>query len=233
MMPLIAGVLGGCDVIGIACTDELRPNVVVEVRDAATGDPAARGATGLAEHTGSGVVTELFGGFHDLILHGAWSAERAGRYRIVLRKPGYRADPVTVNVDEGACHVETRRVTVELHRDTAAIPVPPVDFERGQHVGGYPASVGVRVFGDTLVLAGRAAARCTHLELFAFRRDRSWHIQLQPAQWLSTCSTPGPYQQFQARFQLIPGAHQLLITDAGGPPTVLFSGSVVTHSSLP
>ena len=54
--------LSGC--WGFVCTDELRPTLIVEVRERATGMPAARGATGFSEHE-SGVLTEfLASGLH-------------------------------------------------------------------------------------------------------------------------------------------------------------------------
>ena len=64
--------LSGCDLISVACTDALAPSVVVEVRDAVNGMPAARGVTGVSEHE-SGVLTDLYA-IDDLRLRGGWSA---------------------------------------------------------------------------------------------------------------------------------------------------------------
>src|SRR5690606_22659390 len=97
--------LGGCgEVFGIACTGEQRPNLIVEVRESATGEPAAWGATGIALHEG-GRRTELGALFDSLRLQGSWEREQAGEYDITVRKPGYKLAHVRTEVDEDACHV--------------------------------------------------------------------------------------------------------------------------------
>lgn len=65
--------LSGCDLMGVACADQLALSVVVEVRDAADGMPAARGATGVSVHE-SGVLTDLYA-TGDLGLNGNWASE--------------------------------------------------------------------------------------------------------------------------------------------------------------
>jgi hypothetical protein len=218
--------LSGCDVFGVVCTDELRPNLVVEVREAVSGEPAARGATGVAEHPGSGEITDLFALADSLRLHGDWLRERAGRYTVAVQKPGFRTEYASATVDEDRCHVRTRRVPVTLTRNSSAVAVGPLAFHRDARVAGFPASAGIRVFADTLVVSGRAAALCGDLGVVAFRSDGSWHIQFQPLQWVDSCPDVQNLQQFEARFTLVPGSNQLLITNGYGPPVELFSGVV-------
>jgi hypothetical protein len=217
--------VSGCgDLIGV-CTAELRPNLIVEVRDAVTGEPAARGATGTAEHTGSRIYTDLLSA-DDLQLYGNWSEEREGRYSVFIRKPGYRHEDAQVTVDGDRCHVKTARIAIRLSRDSAAVEVPPLSFERGARVSGGPGSVGIRVFGDTLVVSGRAVALCGELGIASFRTGAAWHIQLQPTDWTFSCPNIPRLQQFEARFKLAPGPAPVLVTHAAGSPMTFFEGGV-------
>lgn len=218
-------VLAACtDPFGTACTDELRPNLVVVVREAESGKAAARGAIGTARHLNSAVSTELSTSFNDSLLSGDWIRERAGRYSVTVQKPGFRTEFALVEVEEDACHVRTQHVPVTLTRDPAALAVAPLRFERGLRVGGSSASAGITVSGDTLVIMGRAAALCGELDLVAYRSSQSWHIQFQPQQW-DACSGELAFQQFEARFRLEPGNNHLLITDASHRPSILFTGT--------
>lgn len=219
--------LSACDsIIGVACTRELKPNLLVEVREAESGMAAARGATGYARHLGSGVVAELHAVDDTLQLDGLWDRERAGRYEVVIRKPGYKTESVKAVVDEDRCHVKTKRVPVTLTRDESAAAVVPIAFEPGLRVTGTVASAGIMTFGDTLVVTGRAAALCGDLDVVAFRSREWWHIQFQPKEWDGTCPGVPGLQQFEARFQLEPGNTQLLITHGHGRLETLFEGSV-------
>lgn len=228
LLILCSCALTACDdLVGVACTDELRPNLIVEVRDAQTGHAAARGAIGSAQHLDSDVTTELYSARNDsLQLTGDWSRERAGRYVVVVRKPGFRTETVQVTVDEDRCHVRTERVPVTLTPDASAAAVVPLAFTRGERVSGSSASAGITTFGDTLVVTGRAAALCSDLDIVAFRSGRSWHIQLQPMQWEGTCPGLAGMQQFEARFRLPEGNNTLLITHGYQRPPTLFSGMV-------
>src|SRR5688500_15115361 len=183
----------GCDFIG-PCTSELRPNLRVEVRAQGTSAAAAQGATGTAEHR-DGDSTDLTAA-DSLRLFGDFGRERAGRYSVLVRKPGY--DTVTANteVSEDACHVNTRTVRVELATDSQAIRQTPILHANGVRVRGSSASAGIRVFGDTLEIVGAAPAPCSELRPVAFRRGREWHIQLEPslsAAW--SCSNTLENQQ--------------------------------------
>jgi hypothetical protein len=114
---LLPAVLSGCDIMDPgACTTDVQPAIVVQVRDAATQAPAASGATGvltdgsyadpmqpadLSENT-----LELFGGL-----------ERPGTYTVTIDKPGYQQwKQDGVRVRDGSCHVQTVTLQANLVR---------------------------------------------------------------------------------------------------------------------
>ncbi len=218
-----AAALSGCDIFGVACTDELRFSVVVEVRDAATGAPAARGVTGRSEHE-SGVVTE-FTATGDLQLHGNWAGELPGNHTITVRKPGYLTDVVRADVDADRCHVETETVEVEIAPDPRAVPEHPVSFTEGPDTSGWrPASAEVRVHGDTLEIEGFATTYCTELRVAAFRSGGGLHVQVEPSETpLDDCVK---WRWFEAGFTLPSGPTDLLVTNAVDFPAELFDGRV-------
>lgn len=213
--------LSGC--WGFVCTAELRPTLILEVRERATGMPAARWATGLSEHE-SGVLTEFFA-YSELRLSGNWARELPGDHTIVVRKPGFLTEVAEVDVDADRCHVETEIVRVELARDPRAVPVSPVSFVEGPDTADWrPASVAVRVHGDTLEVRGYAGTDCTELQVVAFRSGSGLHVQVEPsATQLDSCRGS---RWFEARFILPSEATHLLVTNAFLPPAELFSGVV-------
>ena len=218
-----AAALSGCDLVGV-CTDELRYSVVVEVRDAATGNPAARGATGISEHE-SGVVTE-FTASGELRLDGNWNSELPGNHTITIRKPGYLTDIVHADVDADRCHVETETVEAEIAPDPRAVAEHPVSFvERPDTAGWRPASAEVEVHGDTLEIEGFArTAGCAELRVVAFRSGKGLHVQVEPSDTpLDECVSS---RQFEARFLLPSGPTGLLVTNAHYFPAELFDGQV-------
>jgi hypothetical protein len=218
----------GCgDLFGVACTTELRPNLLVEVRDSVTGLPAAAGATGRAE-TG-GTRAELVA-VDSLRLFENFGRERAGRYVIVVRKPGYKTVTDTTNVTEDQCHVRTKTVPVTLARDPAAVAEPVISQSFGNHVQGSSGSAGIRVLGDTIEIVGSAATRCAQLSAIAYRSGEDWHIQLEPGPPLPTCAN-GNLQSFQVRYRLPAGRSEILVTSAWGQPVVLYQGSVSRTSN--
>lgn len=113
---LLPAILFGCDVLdpGI-CTTDVRPAIVVQVRDAATQAPAATGATGVVR---DGSFTDLMHadpGGNSLELRGA--LERAGTYTVTVDKPGHRQwKQENVRVRDGSCHVRTVTLQASLVR---------------------------------------------------------------------------------------------------------------------
>ena len=219
-----AAALSGCDIVGVVCTDELRFSVVVEVRDAATGRPAARGVTGVSEHE-SGTLTE-FTASSDLSLYGNWARELPGEHTILVRKPGYQADIVHADVDADRCHVETETVEAEIAPDPRAVPEYPVSLIEGPDTAHWrPASAEVQVHRDTLEIQGFAGtAGCTELRVVAFRSGDGLHVQVEPSDIpLEDCVSS---RRFEARFLLPSGPTDLLLTNAHYFPAVLFEGQV-------
>src|SRR5262245_47159283 len=107
LLVLLFGATGCSDLFGVDCTLEMRPNLVLEVRDAITGAPAARGAIGSANHANSGITTELYGFADSLQLQGQWAREQAGTYTVSVQKPGFQIAQQVVTVTEDECHVQT------------------------------------------------------------------------------------------------------------------------------
>jgi hypothetical protein len=90
------------------CTENLVVGVVLEVRLAVTGEPAAYGATGvLRDRSYTEVLTVYVPGGDDptqaLRMTGAW--ERPRVYSVTVGKPGYLDWTGTAVVEADACHV--------------------------------------------------------------------------------------------------------------------------------
>ena len=107
--------LAACDAFGPRlCPDSVNPAIVVEVRDAVSGGPAAVNSVGTLR---SGAFIETIEPLGELTL----ISERAGvgTYRVEVRKAGYRdwvADDVRVRETGGACsaiQTVTLRATLE------------------------------------------------------------------------------------------------------------------------
>jgi hypothetical protein len=214
--------LAGCDSFDVACTAILLPSLSVEVRDASTGTPAARGVTGISRHE-SGLSTEL-SALDELRLSGDWQRELPGRHTIELRKPGYVADVIHAYVDSDQCHVEPETVQAEIGPDPRAVVLEPVSFTDGPDVGAWPASAGVQVYGDTLEIAGFVPTDCRQLRVAASRLGIGLHVQVEPSDVpLEPCAWA---RQFEVRYLLPLEGIGLLVTNGWGFPVELFAGEV-------
>ena len=101
------------------CAEVFIAGLIVEVRDAATGEPAAFNARGEIRDLGYLEVLrlDLSGGQVPetaLRLIGAW--ERPGVYSVVVRKDGYRDWSSEAVVDQGECNVRTVTLQAALER---------------------------------------------------------------------------------------------------------------------
>lgn len=219
-----AAALSGCgSLFEVVCTTEMRSSVVVEVRDPVTGAPAARGVTGLSEH-GSGITTE-FAPIDDLHLHGNWRRELPGHHIIHLYKPGFRTEIVTVDVGNDDCHIKPATVRAHMEPNPLAVPQHPVSYIEGPEIDAWPASAGVKIYGDTLEIRGFAPNWCMKLRAVAYRVPTGFlHVQVEPSDIpLDRCVS---WRQFEVRYTLPPERTNLLITNGGGFPVELFSGQV-------
>ena len=221
-----AAALSGCELdYDHGCFSYLSPSVIVEVRDRATGMPAARGATGLSEHE-SGVLTE-FHADRDLRLWGSWPDELPGTHTVLVRKPGFLTETARADVDSDRCHVVPETVQFDLARDPRAVPESPLSFIEGPDTAGWrDASAEVRIRSDTLGITGyaRGGSECTELRVVAFRSDGRLHVQIEPSDTpLDPCVNS---RRFAARFTLPSGPTDLLVTNGFYLPTVLFDGEV-------
>lgn len=92
------------------CTADSRAGLRVDVRDAATGLPAAEQAVVVARE---GDFEESLGQATALSFVGLY--ERAGVYRVTVTKPGYATlDTAGVRVAEDRCHVRLTTIAVGL-----------------------------------------------------------------------------------------------------------------------
>jgi hypothetical protein len=216
--------LQGCiDMLGLACTDELRSSIVIEVRDAGTGAPAALGATGLTVHE-DGQDTEL-AAFDSLYLSGNWNRELPGDHSVRVRRPGFVTQVFPrVEVDDDACHVETLLMRVDLEADAGAVRQDPVFFSQGPQVSNSNASAGILIYGDTLEIGGFVPTHCRTLRPVAFRAGMEVHVQIESS---DTPTDPCErLRQFKVRYLLPPGRTSLLVTNGSGFPVTLFAGDV-------
>ena len=211
-------ILGGCEG---GCLTILLPNMRVEVRDSVTGLPAAFGATGSTRV--SNTVTELVT-VDSLAMYDNWGRELAGRYIVIVRKPGYKTVTDTTNVEQDGCHVKTKTLPIRLAANPAAVAQTPILQVFGNNASGSRSSAGIQVRGDTLLIVGSTSSRGP-LAAVAFRTGENWHIQLQPP-----ANSAGPsMQSFELRYRLPSGRNELLITSAHGEPVILYEGSVTAR----
>ena len=102
----------------VVCTAEVVPGLYIDITDAATGRPAACGASvvisdGAYVETATDFCDQAFGPLPPSWMLGAF--ERPGEYTIVIKAPGYddwRQEGVVVTADE--CHVQQVRIDAEL-----------------------------------------------------------------------------------------------------------------------
>jgi hypothetical protein len=92
-VPVLAGVLLGCsDPVATECPGVSTPAIEVDVREAHTNTPAAKGTTGYVQD-GAYVDSLVTGVWPDAVPDSATTMvaafDRAGRYAVVLWKPGY------------------------------------------------------------------------------------------------------------------------------------------------
>jgi hypothetical protein len=103
---------------GYLCTADLRPAVIVEIRDAATNAPLALEASGVvreAAYTDSLRPAEGLTADPSTLYSRAAAHERPGVYSVEVKRPGYATFGVNdVRVDRDVCHVRTVRVQAAL-----------------------------------------------------------------------------------------------------------------------
>lgn len=109
--PAFAGCYGMCDT-GIA------PGIVVEIRDAHTGEAIADSASGFAiDGTFSDSLAPFSASGDGRLVSRHAAAEREGTYTVIVTRPGYQNWSVSgVRVDEGDCHAETAYLVARLTR---------------------------------------------------------------------------------------------------------------------
>jgi hypothetical protein len=95
------------------CTDELRPALSVDIRDAASGEFVGAGARAIA--VDGSYADTAFAEMTAFPYHLAF--ERAGSYTVTVERSGYQTwTRSAIVVSEGRCHVQTVVVIARLQR---------------------------------------------------------------------------------------------------------------------
>lgn len=91
-LALVALLAAACSPGDVTCPNEgARHPILVEVRDATTGEPAAAGATGsIRARDGSATIFPFIPGVELVLLPPLEALGRHGTYDVVVRKAGYR-----------------------------------------------------------------------------------------------------------------------------------------------
>jgi len=112
---LLATAVGACD--PGACTTEVVPGVVVEIRDADDDTPLAAGARGAVHDGGFTDSLRAHAGTGEQMLSRAAADERPGLYTVRVEHAGYAEWVATgVRVREDGCHVATAELSARLER---------------------------------------------------------------------------------------------------------------------
>jgi hypothetical protein len=116
-LSLIGMCLAGCDTEPAACTEEVRPGVVVEIRDAFDDTPLANEARGVVQDGSFIDSLRPYGSVENgTLVSRAAAAERPGTYEVTVQREGYLPWVGGAVVRHDACHVETVVLSVYLHR---------------------------------------------------------------------------------------------------------------------
>ena len=112
---LLATAVGACD--PGACTTEVVPGVVVEIRDADDDTPLAAGARGAVRDGGFTDSLRPHAGAGEQMLSRAAADERPGLYTVRVEHAGYAEwVEMGIRVGEDGCHVATAELTARLER---------------------------------------------------------------------------------------------------------------------
>jgi len=99
----------------IKCTLDLKPAIVVKIRDAASQLPAADGATGYVRDGSYVDSLEAYGETEAGLLSMQAARERPGTYTVIVMKDGYQTwERQAVKVGHDVCHVQTVTLTADL-----------------------------------------------------------------------------------------------------------------------
>ena len=110
----VAGLAGCGGIVGLGdCTDEARPGIAVDLRDAGSNEPITVAARVIAR---DGAYAETV----EIETNGSWiplAHEREGSYTVTVDAVGYRLwSRSGIPVIDGGCHVRTVKLTARLER---------------------------------------------------------------------------------------------------------------------
>ena len=110
-----AGANAACATDPIACTANIVPGVVVEIRDAFDGAPLAATAGGAVQDGGFLDSLRPYGSLgNGTLVSRAAADERAGTYTVTVEQPGYITWQGRARVHGNDCHVETVTLSAYL-----------------------------------------------------------------------------------------------------------------------
>ena len=100
---------------GLSCTAEVRPGIILEIRDSTSDLPAAYGALVLAQAGAFEDTLRIPGEPMPTSSSVVGAFERPGTYTVVIENPKYLPwSRSGVRVTSGPCHVNTVRLTARL-----------------------------------------------------------------------------------------------------------------------
>ena len=117
LLAVVAVACGDANERDVWCTGKRGPGILVDVRDSASGAPAAAGAPITILQAGTLIETVTVPDDHDSTPVGV-VYERAGSYEVIVRRSGHREwrrDGIAVV--QQVCHVEPVPVRVRLQRE--------------------------------------------------------------------------------------------------------------------
>lgn len=111
------GFLAACGTGPGACTLDVQPGIVVEIRDAFDDAPLAEHARGSARDGEFVDSLQPYGSVaNGTLISRAGAYERAGDYTVTVEHDGYFAWETRAQVQGDDCHVRTENFSVHLHR---------------------------------------------------------------------------------------------------------------------
>ena len=117
VVSLGAGPLAACGTGPGACTLDVAPGIVAEIRDAFDDSPIAEGARGAARDGDFVDSLQPYGAVaNGMLISRAGAYERAGDYTVTIEHDGYFAWETRVRVEGDDCHVRTENFSVHLQR---------------------------------------------------------------------------------------------------------------------
>lgn len=117
IVAVCVGSVVGCSSDQVVCTTDVRPAVIVEVRDGASGISVADGARGFVRDGDYSEALVPYAISGESLVSFQAAGERSGTYFIYVERDGYVPwDTTEIRVGEDECHVRTVTIVASLTR---------------------------------------------------------------------------------------------------------------------